>query len=133
MNPEYAARVITDIQSTAAVLPAVLSAIAAGDFDSAGSYFTEDVALEIRGVPEMNGCWKGRAEVVEAMRVNFGKVRDQRPVIESTVSSGETTAMLFREEGEYVADGSRYSVRVVTWLTFNGRQISRIEEIAAAA
>lgn len=133
MNPEYVARVITDVQSTAAVLPAVLSAIAAGDFDGAGAHFTDDVVLEIRGAPAMDGAWRGKAEVVAAMRNNFSKVRDQRPVVESTVSSGETTAMLFREEGEYVEDGSRYSVRVVAWLTFNGRQISRIEEIVAAA
>lgn len=133
MNPEYAARVLTDIQSTAAVLPAVLSAIAAGDFDAAGVHFTEDVVLEIRGVPAVSGIWRGREAVVSALRVNFAKVRDQRPVIESTVSSGETTAMLLREEGEFVDDGSPYSVRVAIWITFNGRLISRVEEIAAAA
>src|SRR5262245_20673435 len=99
MHPEYAARIIEDAADASAALSAVLTEVAAGDFDAAGRHFTEDAVLVIHGFPRMNGRWEGRGVVVEAMRQNFGSVCEQRPVIEAKIQSGNTAAILFREEG----------------------------------
>ena len=133
MNPEYAERVIADVADTSTVLPAVIAAIAAGKYEDAGAFMTEDVILDIKGVERMNGHWRGREEVVAAMARNFGMVRDQRPVIDSTLHAGYTTALLFHETGIFTDDGEPYSIRAAMWVTYDNGLIHRVDEIAAVA
>ena len=133
MNPEYAERVIADVADTSTILPSVIAAIAAGKYTEAGTMMTDDVILEIRGLPRMNGTWKGRDAVVDAMRRNFGMVRDQRPTVEATLHQGYTTAILFQEQGVFTDDDSPYSIRAVMWVTYEDGYIHRVEEIGAPA
>lgn len=133
MNPEYAARVIADLVDIESVLPNILHAIAHGDFEAAGSYMTEDVILEIRGAARFCGSWHGREDVVGAMRTNYGSVRDQRPVIECSAHTLNTTGLLVREEGYYREDDEPYSIRASIWITYDGRFVNRIEELCVNA
>jgi ketosteroid isomerase-like protein len=133
MNPEYAERVIADVADTSTVLPSVIAAIAAGKYEEAGEFMTEDVILDIKGFERMNGHWHGRESVVAAMARNFGMVRDQRPVIDATIHSGYTTAVLFHETGLFTDDGEPYSIRAVMWVTYDNGLIHRVDEIAAVA
>jgi ketosteroid isomerase-like protein len=133
MIPEYAERVIADVADTSTVLPAVIAAIAAGKYKEAGAFLTEDVILDIKGVDRMNGRWHGREAVVDAMARNFGMVQDQRPVIDATIHSGYTTALLFHETGIFAGDGEPYSIRAVMWVTYDNGLIHRVDEIVAVA
>lgn len=95
MIPEYAERVIADVADTSAV--SCLAAIAAGQYEAACAFMTEDVILDIKGFDRINGHWYGREAVVAAIARNFGMVREQRPVIDATIHADYTTALLFHE------------------------------------
>lgn len=133
MNPEFAARAIADVADTPIALSRLIGAIATGNFEDAASWMTDDAVLDIRGYGRMNGYWRGRDNVVAALRHNFAKVRDQRPVVDATIHSGYTTSILFSEQGVFVADEVPYSVRASLWITYDGERIHRIDEICAAA
>lgn len=132
MNPAYAERVIADVADTSTVLPAMLAAIATGRFEEAGNFLTDEVVLEITGYEPFSGCWEGREAVVAAIRRNFTAVRDQQPVVEATVHSGYTTALLIREKAVLVADGTPYSLRLVLWVTYSDGLITRMDQICSA-
>jgi ketosteroid isomerase-like protein len=129
MNPAYTARVISDLADTDNVLPAVITAIADGDFDKAGSHMTDDVVLYIRGPVRFSGSWSGRASVVHAMHKNFSSLSEQRPVVEASAVGGNVSAVLLQEDGRYKEDGEAYSYRVALWVSYVGTLINRIEEI----
>ena len=133
MIPEYAERVIADVADTSAVLPAVIAAIAAGQYEAACAFMTEDVILDIKGFDRINGHWYGREAVVAAIARNFVMVREQRPVIDATIHADYTTALLFHETGVFTDDGSPYSIRAVMWVTYDNGLIHRVDEIAAVA
>ncbi|MBM3764942.1 MAG: nuclear transport factor 2 family protein [Acidobacteria bacterium] len=132
MDSVYFNKVIQDVRPTGDVIPELFSAIARGDFDAMAQFLTPDAELVISGLANMAGCWSGREAVVEATRRNFGMVAEQRPVVERQITSGDTTAILFRETGVRKDNRSPYSVRVSMWITTRGGQVCRVEEIAAA-
>jgi ketosteroid isomerase-like protein len=140
MNPEYSDRLLQTVRPAAtidtsdsqAVLHAVYSAIIQGDFDGFGESLADDVELNIRGFGPMDGIWRGRNEVVEATRKNFGLVNGQQPEIEGMISEGDSVAVLLRESGVLKSTGQAYSIRAVQWFTFAGGKIKRIDEIVAS-
>ena len=101
-------------------------------------YFTEDqavaddVELNIFGFGPMHGTWRGRKDVVEATRRNFGLLSNQQPEIEDIISQGDRVAILLRETGTLKSDGQAYSVRGVQWFTFADGKIKKIDEILAS-
>jgi ketosteroid isomerase-like protein len=115
-----------------AVLHAVYAAVISGDFDALNGSVTDDVALNICGFPPINGTWKGRGEVVAAVRKNYGQLESQQPTIESMISQGDSIAVLMRETGVLRSTGQAYSVRGVQWFTFAGGRISKIDQVVAS-
>jgi ketosteroid isomerase-like protein len=113
-------------------LLSVYDAIIRGDFDALEAYLTEDVELDIRGLGAMDGQWRGRRQVLDAARANFGQLSQQQPEIECIVAEGECIAVLFRESGVYKVDGQGYRFRVVQWFTFADGRIRRMDEVGAA-
>lgn len=131
MDPVYFNRVIRDVRPTGDVIPELFSAIARGDFDAMAEFLTEDAELVISGFDGMNGAWTGRDAVIAATRRNFGMLAEQRPVIERQLSSGDTTALLFRESGTRKDGREPYSIRVSMWVTIRDGKVCRVEEFAA--
>jgi ketosteroid isomerase-like protein len=115
------------------VLLAVLQAVAANDFASVPEYFTEDAELHIHGFPNLNGIWRGRANVAAAMAVNFGKVTEQKPVIQAMIPHGDVLAVRLREKGRFVASRLPYDVEAVIWCTFADGKIAKVEEFVHRA
>ena len=130
MDPIYFDKLIDDVKPAGDAMPALFAAISRGDFDSMAQHITPDAELVIAGIPGMDGAWSGRDAVIAATRRNFAMVAEQRPVIENQITSGDTTALLFRETGVR-KDGRRpYSVRVSMWVTTRDGKVCRVEEIA---
>ena len=129
MNPDFTSRFLDSVSH--AMLKPVYESIIHGDFDRFGDLLADDVEMEIRGAGAMDGTWRGRSQVVEAARINFAQVADQKPEIESIVSEGDSTALLFRESGVFRAAGRDYRARAVQWFRFAGGKVSRIDEIVA--
>ena len=71
----------------------------------------------------LDGSWRGRADVLEATRRNFGTLSGQQPGIDAMISQGESVAVLLRESGVFKSTGQAYSVRGVQWFTFAGGKI----------
>jgi ketosteroid isomerase-like protein len=113
-------------------LLAVFEAVVRGDFEAFGELLTDDVELDIRGTGLFDGLWRGRKQVVEAARLNFGQLRDQKPEIEGMISQNDAIAVLVRETGVIKADQRGYGVRAVQWFTFSNARIRRIDQIAAS-
>src|SRR5690349_21121507 len=107
-------------------------ALIRSDFDLFAGYLTDDTELNIAGMGAMDGHWRGRDAVVAAARKNFAQVGEQKPEIESIISQGDSTAVLFRESGVFTVDGRGYRLRALQWFTFAGGRVRRIDEIAAA-
>lgn len=72
----------------AAVLVKVLSAIGSNNFAELPSHFTEDIELHVHGLPGMDGAWRGRPRVLQALEQNFGKVEAQKTSTESMICHG---------------------------------------------
>jgi ketosteroid isomerase-like protein len=115
------------------VLAEVYGAIIRGDFERYGSFLADDVELVIRGCARMAGHWRGRDEVVEATRRNFGQLEGQKPEVDSMIADGDVVAVLIQETGVFRQDKRSYRYRCAQWFTFEGDRIRRIEEIVADA
>jgi ketosteroid isomerase-like protein len=113
-------------------LHSVYDAVIRGDFNAFGEFLTDDVELDIRGVASMDGNWQGRKQVVEAARINFSQVAEQKPEIESMITGNNSIAVLFRESGVFKLHGQNYRFRVVQWFTFAEGKVRRIDEIVAS-
>jgi uncharacterized protein len=120
-----------DVEAPQTVLHAAFDAIIQGDFDAFGQAVTDDVELNIRGLGELDGSWRGRDEVVAATRKNFALLAEQKPEIESMIAQGDSIAVLLRESGIFKSNGQPYRVRGVQWFTFAGGKIKKIDEIIA--
>jgi ketosteroid isomerase-like protein len=90
------------------------------------------VELHISGFSALDGTWRGRDEVVAATRRNFAALDGQKPAIESTISQGDSVAVLIRESGIFKSNGQAYSIRAVQWFTFSNGRIKKIDEIVAS-
>ena len=121
MDSEFSDRLLKAVRPAAtieagdiqAVLHAAYSAVVQGNFEVFGESVTDDVELNIRGFGPMDGIWRGRNEVVEATRKNFGLVNGQQPEIEGMISEGDSVAVLLRESGVLKSTGQAYSIRAV--------------------
>jgi ketosteroid isomerase-like protein len=137
MDPTYKDQLLSKVRSFTsapdhqAVLHAAYDAVVHGRFEEFAASLTEGVELNISGLPEMDGVWRGRDAVVGATRKNFGLVDAQQPEIEHMITQGNVIAILLRERGTFKSDNRAYSVRAVQWFTFTDGKISRIDEIAA--
>jgi ketosteroid isomerase-like protein len=114
-----------------AILQDVFAAIGRGDFDAMADACCDDVELDIAGPPSVPfvGVWKGRDDVVAAIRRNFAMLEGQRPEIESLSAQGDHVILILRERGRYIATGAAYSWRAAQVFTFDGGKIRRIREI----
>jgi ketosteroid isomerase-like protein len=113
-------------------LHGVYVAVVEGNFDALGEAVTDDVELHIVGFGPFHGTWRGRKDVVDATRRNFGLVSGQQPEIDGMISQGDRVAVLLRETGTLKATGEAYSLRGVQWFTFADGKIKRIDEILAS-
>lgn len=140
MDSEYSESLLATVRSAAASGPSdlqtrlheVYTAVIGGDFDAFGEAVTDDVELNIFGFAPMHGTWRGRKEVVEATRRNFGLLSNQQPEIEGIISQGDRVAVLLRETGTLKSSGQAYSLRGVQWFTFADGKIKKIDEILAS-
>jgi ketosteroid isomerase-like protein len=115
------------------VLQKVYEIVVRGEFDALATFFAEDVEADIRGFgPPMDGHWVGRRQVIEGMRVNFGMLDAQKPVMEGMISQGDTIAVLISESGVFKDSGREYRLRGVQWFRFANGKIARIDEVVAS-
>ena len=80
----------------------------------------------VEGFAPMSGPVHGRRHAFDIIRRNFALVRNQKPVIESMVASGDTIALLVREHGVLVTSGEAYGMRAAQWFTFEGGKLRKI-------
>ncbi len=140
MESEHSENFLAAVRSAAAsdasdvqkMLHEVYTAVIGGNFDALGEAVTDDVELNIFGFGPMHGTWRGRKDVVEATRRNFGLVSSQQPEVEDMISQGDRIAVLLRETGTLKSNGQAYSLRGVQWFTFAGGKIKKIDEILAS-
>jgi len=110
------------------VVVEILTAVAANDFDSLTQHFSDDAELHIHGFPNIDGVWRGQKQVIAGIAENFGKLIQQKPMVESIIHQDGALAIRLEETGVYKASGRRYHLRGVIWFTFDGSRVSRIEE-----
>jgi len=140
MDSEYSESLLATVRSAATsdpgelqtLLHEVYAAVIGGNYDAFGEAVADDVELNIFGFGPMHGTWRGRKDVVEATRRNFGLISNQQPEIEDIISQGDRVAVLLRETGTLKSDGQAYSVRGVQWFTFADGKIKKIDEILAS-
>lgn len=106
-------------------------ALARGDFDAAIGLYDDDVELEITGPPAIPflGRWRGRDDVADAVRQNFGMVEDQQPEIHSVVAQGDSIIVIARERGRFRPAGRPYELHWVQLFVFRDGKVIRIREI----
>ncbi|AGA27649.1 nuclear transport factor 2 family protein [Singulisphaera acidiphila] len=112
-------------------LQSVYQAIAQGDLAAFADMLAEDVDLEIHGpltVPYL-GSWRGRQQVVEAVRNNFATVEEQCPELQSVIAQGDTVVASGNERGRYKATGQDYDIQWVQFHTFSEGKLIRIRQL----
>jgi ketosteroid isomerase-like protein len=120
-----------DAKDPQATLLAIYSAVIQADLDQLAGLVTEDVELRISGFAPFNGAWRGREEMVTAIRNNLNAVEDQKPQIDSLLSQGDDIVVLLSESGIVRSDGQPYKIRGVQWFTFLDGKLKRVDEILA--
>ncbi|MEO8130372.1 MAG: nuclear transport factor 2 family protein [Bryobacteraceae bacterium] len=110
------------------VVLAIFAAVSANDFQALEAYFTADAELHIYGFPASEGSWLGRENVLRAIESNFAMITDQHPRIESIVQQEHALALRMSETGTLKAGSHRYEAHGVTWFTFEGSRVKKIEE-----
>ena len=113
------------------VLSEQYRAIARGDLDAAADLFHNDVELEITGPPAVPvlGRWWGRADVMDAVRRNFGMLESQAPEVRSVVAQGDVVVVVAHERGRIRTTGAPYSLHWVQVVTFRDGKVARVHEI----
>jgi ketosteroid isomerase-like protein len=106
-------------------------AIARGDLDAAADLFHDDVEFEITGPPAIPvlGLWRGRADVMDAVRRNFGMLDSQAPEVRSVVAQGDVVAVVAHERGRIRTTGAPYALHWVQIVTFRDGKVARVHEI----
>jgi ketosteroid isomerase-like protein len=114
-------------------LQGLYRAVSRGDFAPLEAAMDEGVELDLRGPVEVpvHGCWRGRAEVVAAVKRNFGSLADQQAEILSVVAQGDTVVLLAEERGQVRCSGAAYHLRWVQLFTFKGDKIVRVRGVSA--
>lgn len=105
-------------------------AIGRDDLTSVGEMLAEDVRLEILGADELPFIReaKGRAQVIEAIKQNFGAVEDQRLSIEAVIAQGDTVIVMMEEEGKVLATGKKYRIKGMQRFVIQGGKVEVVEE-----
>ncbi|WP_165248184.1 nuclear transport factor 2 family protein [Paludisphaera soli] len=113
-----------------ALLREVFGAVARGDFDAAARAMHDEVELEIAGPAALPflGRWRGRAEVAEAMRRNFGMLEDQAPEIRSIEAKEDRVDVVFHERGRFRDTGAAYAVLCAQHFTIGDGKIRRVDQ-----
>jgi ketosteroid isomerase-like protein len=140
MDSEYSESLLATVRNAPASGPGdlqtklheVYTAVIGGNFDAFGEAVTDDVELNIVGFGPLHGTWRGRKDVVDATRRNFGLLSNQQPEIEGIISQGDCVAVLMRETGMLKSNGQAYSLRGIQWFTFADGKIKKIDEILAS-
>lgn len=141
MKAEFTTRLLHHFQAPPAETPAAahqqtlhraLHAITEDNFDAFGDALADDAEMEIRGTGAMDGTWRGRSEIVAALRHNFSLISEQEPEMEQMLADDTHVVVRLRERGVFCEGCRPYEYRAVIWYTFGDGRIQRIDEIAAA-
>jgi ketosteroid isomerase-like protein len=108
-------------------------AIARGDFTPVLAGMADGIELELHGPADLplNGCWRGRAEVGEAMQRNFASLSEQQAEILAVVAQGDSVVLFSQERGKVRATGAPYHLRWVQLFTFQDDKVVRVRGVAA--
>jgi ketosteroid isomerase-like protein len=140
MDPTYTDKLLTtltdmrknDSSENEAILQGVYAGLVKGDYEPLHHAAADEIELCICGFEPLSGKWRGRKEVIEATKANFGRVENQKPVVEGFISGRDCVAVLMHEKGVVCGTGEHYSVRVVQWVTFANGKITKVEQIVAS-
>ncbi|OWK36604.1 nuclear transport factor 2 family protein [Fimbriiglobus ruber] len=110
-------------------------AVVRGDFAAFLVSMAEDIELENIGPPAIPfvGCWRGRAEVAEAIRRNFSWLEDQQPEVLTVVAQGDTVIVIARERGRFKPTGRAYDMHWVQQFTFKDGRVARFRQVFDSA
>ncbi|MBV9772591.1 MAG: nuclear transport factor 2 family protein [Gemmatimonadetes bacterium] len=112
------------------------SALVRGEFGGPlAELMDEEVEMEIVGAPgaPFTGTWRGREEVLEAVRRNFAMIEDQDPEIQAVVAQGDTVVVFARERG-HIRPGHRpYEMHWMSIFNFRDGKVVRIREMVDTA
>lgn len=109
----------------------LVTAIGHDDLTAAGDMLSEDVRFEILGADEFPfvRSAKGRAQMLEAIRWNFGLLQDQRPNVEAVIAQGDTVIVMLKEEGKVRATGKGYTVKGIQRFIIRENKVELVEEL----
>jgi ketosteroid isomerase-like protein len=111
-----------------------ITAIGRNDLAAAEGMMADNVTLEILGVDELPFIRKarGQAGLLEAIRQNYGALKDQRPNIEAVIAQGDTVIFILREEGEIQASGQKYRIKGFQRFVIREGKIESMELMAVS-
>ena len=108
----------------------LIKAIGCDDLTEVEGMLAEGVRLEILGTDELPFIReaKGRVQMIEAIKQNFGALKDQRPRIEGVIAQGDTVIVMLEEEGEIRESGKRYRIRGMQRFVIREGKVELVEE-----
>lgn len=117
--------------SNVRLIQSLIMAIGRDDLTAVGEMLADEVRLEILGPDELPFIReaKGRAQMLEAIKENFGAVQDQRPSIEGVIAQGDTVIVMLEEEGKVRATGKRYKIKGMQRFIIREGKVELVEEI----
>jgi ketosteroid isomerase-like protein len=109
----------------------LMLAIARGDLATVGALLADDVRLTIPGTDDMPVVREahGQAQLLDAIRENFGALTDQRPTVEAVVAQGDTVMVIMAEEGAIRETGKPYRIRGTQRFVIQEGKVKLVEEI----
>jgi ketosteroid isomerase-like protein len=113
----------------------LLTAIGQDDLATVSDMLAEEVRLEILGSDELPFIRQagGRAEMLEAIRVNFAAVHEQVPEIEAVIAQGDQVVIMLNEEGTIRATGKRYRIKGMQRFIIRRQKVELVQEIIVEA
>lgn len=113
------------------LIQSLIMAIGRDDLTAVGEMLADDVRLEILGPDELPFIReaKGRAQMLEAIKENFGAVQEQRPMIGGVIAQGDTVIVMLEEEGKVRATGKSYRIKGMQRFIIRGGKVELVEEI----
>src|ERR1044072_7171526 len=109
----------------------LIMAIGRDDLTEVGEMLADEVRLEIIGADELLFIReaKGRIQMIEAIKQNFGALKDQKPSIEAVIAQGDTVIAMLEEEGEIRASGKRYKIKGMQRFVIREEKVELVEEL----
>jgi len=113
------------------VIKNLLKAIGSDDLPAVEEMLAEGVRLEIPGTDELPFIRKakGREQMIEAIKQNFGALQNQRPSIEAVIAQGDTVIVIMEEEGEIRASGKKYQTKGMQRFVIREGKVELVEEL----